>query len=76
MQISVQCMGVYIVNFRRWNYNCAFYYYYLIMEKIYLKNKQEQYFTLVGMGNLQALLPHATPLVSRFFAEMSNKCQF
>jgi hypothetical protein len=45
---SVQCMGVdnlwsqtllynisYFMNFRRWNYNCAFYYNYLIMEKIY-----------------------------------------
>jgi hypothetical protein len=28
------------------------------------------------MGNLQALLPNATPLVSRFFDEMSNKRQF
>jgi hypothetical protein len=25
------------------------------------------------MGNLQALLPNATPLVSRFFGEMSEK---
>jgi hypothetical protein len=27
------------------------------------------------MGNLPALLPNATPLVSRFFAEMSKKRQ-
>jgi hypothetical protein len=40
MQINVQCMGVdnlwsktlfdnksYLMNFTRWNYNCAFYYY-------------------------------------------------
>jgi hypothetical protein len=52
MQISVQCMGVdklwsqtllynksYLMNFSRWNYNCAFYYYYLIMEKMYKINK-------------------------------------
>jgi hypothetical protein len=30
------------------------------------KNKQEQHFTYVGMGNLLALLPNMTPLVSRF----------
>jgi hypothetical protein len=42
MQISVQCRGVdnllsqtllynksHLMNFRRWNYNCAFYYYYV-----------------------------------------------
>jgi hypothetical protein len=28
----------YLMNFRRWNYNCAFYYY-LILEKIYKINK-------------------------------------
>jgi hypothetical protein len=26
------------MNFRRWNYNCPFFYYYLIMEKIYKIN--------------------------------------
>jgi hypothetical protein len=31
------------------------------MEKIY---KREQHFTFVIMGNLPALLPNATPLVS------------
>jgi hypothetical protein len=58
------------MNFRRWNYNCAlkkkdcaFYYYYLITEKIYIIN------------NLPALLLNTTPLVSRFFAEMSKKRQ-
>jgi hypothetical protein len=30
------------MNFRRWNYNCAFYYYYL-MEKIYKTNKSKFY---------------------------------
>jgi hypothetical protein len=52
VQISVQCMAVdnlwsqtllynksYLTNFRRWNYNCIFYYYYLIIEKIYKINK-------------------------------------
>jgi hypothetical protein len=29
----------YLMNFRRYNYDCAFYYYYLIMEKIYKINK-------------------------------------
>jgi hypothetical protein len=37
---------------------------------------QEQHFIFVRMGNLAALLPNATPLVSRFFAEMSKKRQF
>jgi hypothetical protein len=37
------------------------------METIYKIN--EQHFTFVRMGNL----PNATPLVSRFFGEMSNK---
>jgi hypothetical protein len=27
------------MNFIRWNYNCAFYVYYLIMEKMYKINK-------------------------------------
>jgi hypothetical protein len=27
------------------------------------------------MGHLAALLPNATPLVNRFFVEMSKKCQ-
>jgi hypothetical protein len=52
-----------------------FIYYYLVMEKVY-KNKQEQYFTFVRMGNIPALLPNGTPLVSRFFSEMSKKRQF
>jgi hypothetical protein len=52
MQISVQCMRVnnllaqtllcnktYLMNFTRWNYNSAFYYFYLIMEKMYKINK-------------------------------------
>jgi hypothetical protein len=51
----------YLMNFRRWNYNLAFYYY-LIME---------EHFTFVRMGNLPALLPNVTPLVSRFFGELS-----
>jgi hypothetical protein len=38
--------------------------------------KQEQHFTFVRLGNLPALLPNATPLVSRFFGKMSKKCQF
>jgi hypothetical protein len=29
----------YLMNFRRWNYNCAFYYYYKIRETIYKINK-------------------------------------
>jgi hypothetical protein len=29
----------YLKNFRRCNYNCAFYYYYVIMEKIYKTKK-------------------------------------
>jgi hypothetical protein len=53
------------MNFRRWNYNCAFYYY-DIMEKIYKINKG---------NNLLGLLTNATPLVRRFFAEMSKKRQ-
>jgi hypothetical protein len=27
------------IYFRRWNYNCAFYYYYLTVENIYKTNK-------------------------------------
>jgi hypothetical protein len=34
-----------------------------------------QHFTFVRMGNLPTLLPNATPLVRRFFAEMSKKRQ-
>jgi hypothetical protein len=34
-----------------------------------LKNKQEQHFTFVRMGNLPTLLPNATPLVSKFFSK-------
>jgi hypothetical protein len=33
------------MNYRRWNYNCAFYYYYLIMEKIYKISKSNIYKT-------------------------------
>jgi hypothetical protein len=29
----------YLMNFRRWNYNFAFYYYFLMMKKIYKINK-------------------------------------
>jgi hypothetical protein len=29
----------YLLNFRHWNYDCAFYHYYLIMEKIYKINE-------------------------------------
>jgi hypothetical protein len=49
---SVQALGVdnlwfqmplynksYVKNFRRWNYNCAFYYYCMIMEAFYKINK-------------------------------------
>jgi hypothetical protein len=32
-----------LYNLRRWNYNCAFYYYYLIMEKIYKKTRATFY---------------------------------
>jgi hypothetical protein len=52
MQISVQSMGVdnlwfqtllynksYLMHFRHWN--CAYYYYYLIMENIYKINKSK-----------------------------------
>jgi hypothetical protein len=60
----------YLMNFRRGNYNCGFYYYYLIMEKIYKINNSN-----ILHYNLPALLPNATPLVSRFFAEMSKKRQ-
>jgi hypothetical protein len=77
LQISVQCMVIavdnlwsrtslynksYLMNFRRWNYNnCAFYYYYHYLINI--------------LHNLPGLLPNATPLVSRIFAEMSKKRQ-
>jgi hypothetical protein len=82
MQISVQCMGVdnlwsqtllynksYLMNFRRLNYNCAFYYYYKRMERNYKINKSNIFYFRT---NLQALLPNATPLVRRFFGEMSK----
>jgi hypothetical protein len=39
------------MNFRRWNYNCAFYYYYLTMEKMYKISKSNN-FTFVGIGHL------------------------
>jgi hypothetical protein len=35
-----------------------------------------QHFTFVRMGNLPALLPNTTPLVSRIFGEMSKKRRF
>jgi hypothetical protein len=38
--------------------------------------EEELHFAVVRMGNLPALLPKATPPVSRFFGEMSNKRQF
>jgi hypothetical protein len=60
----------YLMNFRHCNYNCAFYSYYMIMEKIYKTNKINIFLHLL------ALLLNATPLVSRFFGEMSNKRQF
>jgi hypothetical protein len=44
------------------------------MEKVYKINKSN-IFTVVRMGYFEALLPNATPLVSRFFAEMSKKRQ-
>jgi hypothetical protein len=34
------------------------------------------FITFTRMGNLPVLLPNATPLVSRFLAEMSKKRQF
>jgi hypothetical protein len=56
MHKSVQYMGVdkmwsqtllcnksHLMNFRRWNYNCAFYYYYVIMQKIYKINRATFY---------------------------------
>jgi hypothetical protein len=52
------------MNFRRWNYNCAFYYYCLIVEKIYKINKSNR------MGNLPVLLLNVTALVSRFFPKI------
>jgi hypothetical protein len=42
MQISFQMLlyyKSYLMNFGRWNYDCAFYYYYLIMKKIYQTHK-------------------------------------
>jgi hypothetical protein len=43
------------------------------MEKMYKINKSNNLH--LRMGNLPALLSNATPLVSRFFAVMSKKCQ-
>jgi hypothetical protein len=40
-----------------------------------LQNKQEQHFRFVRMGNVPVLLPNATPLVGRFFVEISKKHQ-
>jgi hypothetical protein len=37
---------------------------------------QTLHFTFVRTGNLPALLPNATPLVYKFFCEMSKKRQF
>jgi hypothetical protein len=62
----------YLMNFRLWNYNYAFYYYYLIMEKMYKINKSN----ILHSQEWVIYLPNATPMVSRFFGEMSNKCQF
>jgi hypothetical protein len=39
------------------------------------ENLLNKHFTFERMGNLPALLPNATPLVSRFSAEMSKKRQ-
>jgi hypothetical protein len=42
MQISSQMLlyyKSYLMNFGRWNYDCAFYYYYLIMKKMYKTHK-------------------------------------
>jgi hypothetical protein len=47
------------MNFKRWNYKCAYYYCYQI-----LLSEQEQHFTFVRMDDLPALLPNATPLES------------
>jgi hypothetical protein len=43
------------------------------MDKIYKINKSNIFITFVRMGDLPVLLPNATPLVSRCFAEMSKK---
>jgi hypothetical protein len=32
---TLLCSKSYLMNLRHWNYNCAFYYYYLMMEKMY-----------------------------------------
>jgi hypothetical protein len=53
---TLLCIKSYLMNFRH---------HYLMMEKMYKICN-----AFVRMGNLPALLPNATPLVSRFFAEM------
>jgi hypothetical protein len=60
----------YLINFRQWSYNCEFYYYYLIMEKIYKTIKSNI------LHSYEWVMPNATPLASRFFVEMSKKRQF
>jgi hypothetical protein len=67
------------VNFATYNIQSDqkvnIYYYYLIIEKMYLLfNNQKQHFTFVGMAHLPALLPNAAP--RRFFAKMSKTRQF
>jgi hypothetical protein len=51
------------MNFGRWNYNCAFYYYYL---------------TFIRMGNLQALLANGDATDKQIFRgnvkETSTMC--
>jgi hypothetical protein len=54
---------LYLMNFGRWNYNCAFYYYYL---------------TFIRMGNLQALLANGDATDKQIFRgnvkETSTMC--
>jgi hypothetical protein len=61
------------MNFRRWNYNCAFYYILLSENVQIFLNKQEQHFTFVRMGNLPTAKRDATG--KQIFDEMSNKRQ-
>jgi hypothetical protein len=71
------------MNFRRWKYNCASYYYYLIMKGIRLfiyfngENVKTRKSDILHsrIGNLSTLLPNATPLVSIFSMELSKKRQ-
>jgi hypothetical protein len=59
------------MNFRRWNYQCAFYCYYLIMEKIYKITIETFYIRKNGSFTSFIDKRH----VSRFFDEMSKKRQ-